>query len=213
MSEPQSAQEMTLEQWVERLPVCHSARKEYAKLLAASLPVDRGAAQPDLEAIALKIRTLERERDEFKEAAYRLENTIRLLRAERSAPPAQTPRPEDRCGNCDHMTCLHTIHGCTVTIQLENGAIVECPCAWDNLQASSAPEAEVKAEWSTCPKCHQPVSGPHECYESVLNEAQPDRCPDCSSTLKFNWREQNEHLCRNRWHGHDQTAPTAEKGK
>ena len=47
MREPQRAQEMTLEQWVERLPVCHSARKEYAKLLAASLPVERGADERD----------------------------------------------------------------------------------------------------------------------------------------------------------------------
>lgn len=77
-----------------------------------SLALMQSLAQPDLEAIALKyfphvqqkqgrtrclaamrealqlpsrevVRELERERDEFKEAAYRLENTIRLLRAER----------------------------------------------------------------------------------------------------------------------------------
>jgi hypothetical protein len=41
MTEPQNAQEMTLEQWVERLPVCHSARKEYAALVAASRTVEQ----------------------------------------------------------------------------------------------------------------------------------------------------------------------------
>lgn len=45
---------------------------------------------------------------------------------------------KERCGNCDHDSDLHNIHGCTVRIQLENHeTMVDCPCAWTNLQASS----------------------------------------------------------------------------
>jgi hypothetical protein len=29
------------------------------------------------------------------------------------------------------------------------------------------------SQWKECPKCHQPVSGPHECYNSVLNGEAP----------------------------------------
>lgn len=59
------------------------------------------------------------------------------LGTEPTAVPSAEQRGDDRCGNCDHHSDLHSIHGCTVRIQLEDGkTMVDCPCGWDNLQAS-----------------------------------------------------------------------------
>lgn len=45
---------------------------------------------------------------------------------------------------------------------------------WEKAASSenAAPLPSQEAAPSDCPKCQQPVSGPHECYESVLNQPQ-----------------------------------------
>jgi hypothetical protein len=39
------------------------------------------------------------------------------------------------------------------------------------------------SQWKECPKCHQPVSGPHECYNSVLNGEAPAQIPGTDDVL------------------------------
>jgi hypothetical protein len=38
------------------------------------------------------------------------------------------------------------------------------------------------SQWKECPKCHQPVSGPHECYNSVLNGEAPAQTAGTDTT-------------------------------
>ena len=56
-----------------------------------------------------------------------------------------------------------------------------CPdgdmCHYEGLGAWKSPTveppvAEREPQWADCPRCHQKVLAPHECYESVLNEGE-----------------------------------------
>jgi len=76
---------------------------------------------------------------------------------------ASSPVTPDRCGNCDHHSELHNIHGCTVRIQLEDGkTMVDCPCGWDNLQASSDGA-----------EAGEPAPPKHRSWSAMMAEVQP----------------------------------------
>ena len=57
------------------------------------------------------------------------------------------PTPETRCGNCDHISCLHSKNGCSVRVQrLHEDVTVACACEWNEDQASDIPSADSKAK-------------------------------------------------------------------
>ena len=122
----------------------------------------------------------------------------KLTNSTPEAPPAQTPRWISVKERLPEVPEYYLVAVSGLCDDGENHTD-EFAAKWDNgwhelegwgssevthwMPLPLAPEAEVKTEWATCPKCHQPVSGPHECYESVLNAAfevseqfDPDFC-------------------------------------
>jgi hypothetical protein len=112
------------------------------------------------------VEELRRQRDEYKEAAYRLENTIRLLRAE--VAPSRSPAEPPECGICgakpgerghgaDALGNVHHVPGAGAAGTSEREALIElreklAKALWDAEIAEELRKGNPNKSWAQWPE-------------------------------------------------------------